>query len=76
MYTKPRDVIDESDDRKMGNIPIDEITKSIKSVKFGQVQITIHNSDVVQIEQIERIRFDVKGSNNRSESQPLVNNKR
>jgi hypothetical protein len=76
LFCNIRDVINESDNRKMGNIPIDEIIKSIRSIRFGQVQITIHNSDVVQIEQIERIRFDVKSSNNKSESQPLVDNKR
>ena len=76
LFCNIRDVINESDNRKMGNIPIDEIIKSIRSIRFGQVQITIHTSDVVQIEQIERIRFYVKSSNNKAESQPIVDNKR
>jgi hypothetical protein len=59
----------------MATIPIDEIEKSIKSIKFGQVQITIHNSDVVQIEQIERIRFDIKNSNSKVDIQSQTKHK-
>jgi hypothetical protein len=54
--------------KEKGNIPIDEITKSIKSIKFGQVQITIHNSDVVQIDKIEKIRLDKKDTNRKTET--------
>jgi hypothetical protein len=37
---------------------IKEIIKSLESIKFGQVQITVHNSKVVQIERTEKTRFD------------------
>ena len=34
------------------------IVEAIRGVKFGTVQVTIHNSCVVQIEKAEKIRFD------------------
>jgi hypothetical protein len=34
-----------------------EILRSIKSVRFGSVEITIHDSRVVQIERKEKLRF-------------------
>ncbi len=35
-----------------------KIAEAIRSIRFGTVQITIHNSHVVQIEKAEKIRFD------------------
>jgi hypothetical protein len=34
-----------------------EILRSVKSVKFGSIEITIHDSRVVQIERKEKVRF-------------------
>ncbi len=34
-----------------------EILRAIKSVRFGSVEITIHDSRVVQIERKEKVRF-------------------
>ena len=34
-----------------------EIVRSIKNVRFGSVEITIHDSRVVQIERKEKLRF-------------------
>ena len=36
-----------------------EILRSIKSVRFGSIEITIHDSRVVQIERKEKVRFAV-----------------
>ena len=36
---------------------IAEILRSIRNVRFGSVEITIHDSRVVQIERKERVRF-------------------
>jgi hypothetical protein len=36
---------------------IEEITKSIQQIKYGEVVITIHNSKVVQVEKREKKRF-------------------
>ncbi|MGA7720872.1 MAG: YezD family protein [Ignavibacteriaceae bacterium] len=52
--------------KEAAHIPIEEIIKSIKSIKFGQVQITIHNYEVVQIDKIEKVRFEKKDSNQKS----------
>ena len=30
----------------------------VRSLKFGNVQITVHDSRVVQIERVEKLRFD------------------
>ena len=38
------------------------IAEAIRSLEFGQVVITVHNSRVVQIEKVEKIRLDRKGS--------------
>jgi hypothetical protein len=60
-----------------GTIPIDEITKSIRAIKYGQVQITIHNSEVVQIDRIEKIRIDKTNQNLKTDtdSSEINNNK-
>jgi hypothetical protein len=34
-----------------------EIARSIQNVRFGSVEITIHDSRVVQIERKEKLRF-------------------
>jgi len=36
-----------------------EISRSIRNVRFGSVEITIHDSRVVQIERKEKLRFAV-----------------
>jgi hypothetical protein len=37
-----------------------EILELIKTVKFGSVEITIHDGKVVQVERKEKLRFDKK----------------
>lgn len=34
-----------------------EILRSVRNVRFGSVEITIHDSRVVQIERKEKVRF-------------------
>jgi len=34
-----------------------QVLEAIKSIKYGSVQITIHNSEVVQIEKTEKVRL-------------------
>lgn len=38
----------------------EEIYKAIKSIRFGNVQITIQDSKVIQIDKTEKIRLDSK----------------
>jgi len=37
---------------------IEKIVQAIQSIKYVCVQIVIHNSEVVQIEKTEKMRFD------------------
>lgn len=39
---------------------LDEIFKSIQQIDYGEVVVTIHNSQVVQIEKRQKKRFDLK----------------
>jgi hypothetical protein len=41
---------------------LDVVTDKVKSMRYGVVQIVIHDSKVVQIERTERTRFDVPQS--------------
>jgi len=36
-----------------------EIMRSIRNVRFGSIEITIHDSRVVQIERKEKLRFAI-----------------
>jgi len=35
---------------------VDEILRAVKSIRYGSVEITIHDSRVVQIERKEKVR--------------------
>lgn len=41
---------------------LDAVRSQVESIRFGQVQIVVHDSRVVQIEKIEKIRFDSKAT--------------
>jgi hypothetical protein len=34
---------------------------SLKQIRFGSLEIVVHDSRIVQIERSEKLRFDVKG---------------
>ena len=36
---------------------VSKILPAIKSLKFGSVEIVIHDSEIVQVNKIERMRF-------------------
>jgi hypothetical protein len=40
------------------------VAEKVKTMRFGVVQITVHDSKVVQIERTERTRFEVGQSAN------------
>ena len=42
------------------NKRIEEVYKFIKEVKYGEVVITLHNSEIVQVEKREKKRFNVQ----------------
>jgi hypothetical protein len=37
-----------------------QIVQAVKGIRFGSVEITIHDCKVVQIERKEKLRFDLK----------------
>ena len=37
---------------------IKEIAEAVHGLKYGHIQITVHNSRIVQIEKTEKTRFD------------------
>ena len=59
----PSDSID--DVRPVGREPeapvwLREVRSQVESLRFGQVQIVVHDGRVVQIEKVEKIRFESK----------------
>jgi hypothetical protein len=38
-----------------------QILNSLQQIRFGSLEIVIHDSRVVQIERSEKLRFDTKG---------------
>jgi hypothetical protein len=41
---------------------LDSVQQQVQSLRFGIVQIVVHDSRVVQIERTEKIRFDHRKS--------------
>jgi hypothetical protein len=48
----------ESDLKQITPDWLEIIANQVSSLKFGVVQITVHESRVVQIEKTEKVRFD------------------
>lgn len=42
-----------------------EIFRAIKSIRYGSVEVIVHDSKVVQIERREKVRFEKSGSQDR-----------
>ncbi len=42
----------------VNDVIVKEIIEALGSLKYGHVQITVHNSRVVQIEKTEKVRLD------------------
>jgi hypothetical protein len=43
---------------------LETVRAQVSSLKFGQVQIVVHDARVVQIERVEKFRFDAKSGRN------------
>ena len=48
--------IEENIDREI----LEEIIKSIQQINYGEVVITVHDSDIVQVEKREKKRFKAR----------------
>lgn len=44
---------------------IDKIVSFLENIEYGTVQITVHDSQVTQIEKGEKYRFNLKKGNDR-----------
>ena len=42
----------------LNEVILKEIIRAVNSLKYGYVQITVHNSKIVQIDKTEKTRFD------------------
>lgn len=62
MDYKGQDLVQEMISDKKGKNLLGEIIEAIKGIRYGYVQITIHNSNVVQIDKMTRIRKNIKKS--------------
>jgi len=49
--------------QKTSNI-LEEILRAIEQVRFGSIEITVHEGRVTQIERREKIRFNLVSSKN------------
>jgi hypothetical protein len=49
-------------------IPLQEIARAVRQIRFGSVEIVIHDSRIVQIERREKVRFDKGAGSNGSRS--------
>lgn len=52
-----------SSKNKIDQEVIDKIISFLENIEFGTVQITVHDSQVTQIEKGEKYRFALKKSN-------------
>jgi len=41
---------------------VNQISKIVQSIRFGSVEIVIHDGKIVQVEREEKLRFDTKNN--------------
>ncbi|AOC90183.1 YezD family protein [Bacillus sp. L381] len=47
---------------------IEKIISALETIDFGTVQITVHNSQVTQIDKVEKYRFSLKSKEAKQQS--------
>ena len=57
----PNQISLNQDERIMQQL-ISEILSALNKLRYGSVEITVHNSKIVQIEKKEKLRFDKERS--------------
>ena len=55
---KTTEQLDHSDERRAHENWIEAVRTQVNSLRFGMVQIVVHDARVVQIEKTEKIRFE------------------
>ncbi len=48
------------------DLPLEEIVRAVRQIRYGSVEIVIHDSRIVQIERREKVRFDKSAGSNGS----------
>ncbi|MBK7972829.1 MAG: YezD family protein [Deltaproteobacteria bacterium] len=46
------------------DLPLEEIARAVRQIRYGSVEIVIHDSRIVQIERREKVRFDKSTGSN------------
>ena len=52
------------------DLPLEEIARAVRQIRYGSVEIVIHDSRIVQIERREKVRFDKAAGSNGSPHHP------
>ncbi|MBD0408778.1 DUF2292 domain-containing protein [Bacillus siamensis] len=47
---------------------VEKIISALETIDFGTVQITVHNSQVTQIDKVEKYRFSLKSKEAKQQS--------
>ena len=59
-FLRPGDFVEDSVEEAAAVAPwLNVVTEKVKTMRYGVVQIVVHDSKVVQIERTERTRFEV-----------------
>ncbi|MCB5191406.1 YezD family protein [Methylobacillus arboreus] len=58
---------------KTSNEVIQEILRSIELLRFGSVEITVHDGRVTQIERREKVRFNHENQKNKTTLNSVAN---
>lgn len=53
------------------DLPLEEIARAVRQIRYGSVEIVIHDSRIVQIERREKVRFD-KGAGSNGSAHPTA----
>lgn len=48
--------------KQLDRVWLERIAESLSGIKYGQVHITIHDGRIVQIDRLERRRFELQGN--------------
>lgn len=53
-------------EKRIDNQWIERILQSLEGIEYGSVEIVIHDSQITQIDRLEKRRFSIKKTNNRN----------
>ena len=59
---------------QVSNEIIQELTHAIQQLRYGSVEITVHDGRVTQIERREKVRFQSPSDSSAQKSRPVATN--